>query len=116
LKNFTFKERYFVLDIPKPLLLADAAVRVLYLPFDPLSPLSRTYQCKKAPPTPGVDTPSTQSGGGAPGDQRDNEGSGESADGGSVTSGGSGGVRGGSAASKPDQSEVRCPLKLIIPT
>ena len=94
------------MDIPKPLLLVDAAINVLYLPFDPLSPLSRSYHCKKPPPTPGVNTPSTQSGGGgAPSDQGDNEGGGGSSEGGSVAGGGS--VRGGSAVSKQDQSEVK---------
>ena len=43
LKEFTFKTRDFTLDLPKPMLLADVAVRVLYLSYDLLSPLSKTY-------------------------------------------------------------------------
>ena len=49
LKNFTFKTREFNFDLPKPMLLADVAVRVLYLSYDPLSPLSRTYHSPTNP-------------------------------------------------------------------
>ena len=53
LKNFSFKEHSFVLELPKPLLLADVAVRLLLPPFDPLSPSCHThgYQCPAPTPT-----------------------------------------------------------------
>ena len=48
MKDFSFKDHLqFTLELPKPLLLADAAVRVLRLPFDDLSPQSSSYHCKK---------------------------------------------------------------------
>ena len=43
------------MDIPKPLLLADAAVRVLYCLNDTLSPQSKSYQYKPPSPQPTVD-------------------------------------------------------------
>lgn len=43
LKNFGFKERSFVLELPKPLLLQDVALRLLYPPYDTLSPQSRSF-------------------------------------------------------------------------
>ena len=44
LKSFSFKEQLqFTLDIPKPLLLADVAVRLVQMDFDPFSPQCRTY-------------------------------------------------------------------------
>lgn len=46
LKSFSFKEYFeLTLEIPKPLLLADIAVRVFQMDFDPLSPQCRTYSC-----------------------------------------------------------------------
>lgn len=96
------------MDIPKPLLLVDAAINVLYLPFDPLSPLSRSYHCKKPPPTPGVNTPSTQSGGGGNESSGGSSEGGSVAGGGSVASGGSGSVRGGSATSKQEVMFKKC--------
>ena len=41
LKDFSFKERSFTLELPKPLILADTLVSVLYPPFDHLTPLAR---------------------------------------------------------------------------
>ncbi len=49
LKEFSFKTRDFTLDLPKPMLLADVAVRVLYLSYDLLSSLSKTYHCPTNP-------------------------------------------------------------------
>ena len=42
LKDFSFKERCFTLELPKPLILADIVVSVLYPPFDHLTPLARS--------------------------------------------------------------------------
>ena len=48
LKNLSFQDELkFTLDFPKPLLLADVAIRVMQLPFDLLSPLSPSYSCKR---------------------------------------------------------------------
>ncbi len=45
LKSFSFKERLqFTLELPKSLLLADVAIRVIQMDFDPLSPMSGSYQ------------------------------------------------------------------------
>ena len=41
LKDFSFKEHSFTLELPKPLILADILVSVLYPPFDHLTPLAR---------------------------------------------------------------------------
>ena len=43
LKNFGFKERSFVLDLPKPLLLLDTALRLVLPPYDTLSPQCRSF-------------------------------------------------------------------------
>eukprot|EP00731_Ephydatia_muelleri_P006041 Em0003g289a len=43
LKNFAFKERSFVLELPKPLLLLDIALRLVYTCWDTLSPQSRSF-------------------------------------------------------------------------
>ena len=45
LKDFTFQLRGFTLELPKSMLLADVAVRVIYPTYDILSPLCRTYTC-----------------------------------------------------------------------
>jgi hypothetical protein len=41
LKDLSFKERSFTLELPKPLILADVLVSALYPPFDNLTPLAR---------------------------------------------------------------------------
>ena len=41
LKDLSFKERSFTLELPKPLILADILVSVLYPPFDNLTLLAR---------------------------------------------------------------------------
>jgi cancer susceptibility candidate protein 1 len=43
LKDFSFKLNKFTLELPKPMLLADVAVRVLYLHYDTLTPQCSTY-------------------------------------------------------------------------
>lgn len=45
LKEFSFKYRHFTLELPKPMLLADVAIRLMYLPYDALSPQCNTYSC-----------------------------------------------------------------------
>lgn len=45
LKDFTFQLRGFTLELPKSMLLADVAVRVMFPSYDTLSPLCRTYAC-----------------------------------------------------------------------
>ena len=45
MKDFTFQSRGFTLELPKSMLLADVAVRVMYPSYDTLSPLCRTYSC-----------------------------------------------------------------------
>lgn len=46
LKSFSFKEHFeLTLEIPKPLLLADIAIRFIQVDFDPLSPQSPSYSC-----------------------------------------------------------------------
>ena len=48
LKSLSFQDELdFTLDLPKPLLLADVALRVIQLSFDHLSPLSQSYACKR---------------------------------------------------------------------
>lgn len=42
LKDFSFKLRHFAMDIPKTLLLADVAIRVMYPAHDTLTPQCRT--------------------------------------------------------------------------
>lgn len=51
LKNFSFKTRNFTLELPKPLLLADVAIRVLYPTYDSITPLSKRYSCFSVPST-----------------------------------------------------------------
>lgn len=38
LKSFGFNEQEITVEIPKPLLLGDVAVRVMWPPYDPLTP------------------------------------------------------------------------------
>lgn len=46
LKDFSFEHRSFTLELPKSMLLADVAVRVMYPTYDLLTPCSRSYHCK----------------------------------------------------------------------
>lgn len=49
LRSFSFKEHFdLTIETPKPLLLADIAVRVTQVDFDLLSPQCSTYHCSRA--------------------------------------------------------------------
>ena len=49
LRNFAFKKRSFVLELPKPLLLLDIAFRLIYTPHDTLSPQNTSFLPSPAP-------------------------------------------------------------------
>ena len=47
LKDFTFEHQSFTMELPKSMLLADVAVRVMYPMYDLLTPCGRSYHHKK---------------------------------------------------------------------
>ena len=52
LKDFTFEHRSFTMELPKSMLLADVAVRVMYPTYDLLTPRGRSYRYKNSAPSP----------------------------------------------------------------